>query len=72
MPNHSAFITQLFYSSNTGITEFIDVMLKASGNPADYTLSLYTQSGVLYTGSNAIAVKPLFIRSCVCTEYDRP
>ena len=53
MPNHSAFILDLYYQSNTGITEFIEVTLKASKDPADYTLSFHTQSGALYSGSNA-------------------
>ena len=53
MPNHSAFISELYYQSNTGITEFIEVTLKASEDPADYTLSFHTQSGALYSGSNA-------------------
>ncbi len=53
MPNHSAFISELYYRSNTSITEFIEVTLKASEDPADYTLSFHTQSGALYSGSNA-------------------
>jgi hypothetical protein len=53
MPNHSAFISELYYLSNTGITEFIEVTLKASEDPADYTLSFHTQFGALYPGSNA-------------------
>ena len=53
MPNHSAFISELYYQSNTSITEFIEVTLKASEDPADYTLSFHTQSGALYSGSNA-------------------
>ena len=53
MPNHSAFISKLYYRSNTSITEFIEVTLKASEDPADYTLSFHTQSGALYSGSNA-------------------
>ena len=38
MPNHSAFISELYYQSNTGIIEFIEVTLKAPEDPADYTL----------------------------------
>ena len=53
MPNHRAFISELYYQSNTGITEFIEVTLKASEDPADYTLSFYTHTGTLYAGSNA-------------------
>ena len=53
MPNHSAFISVLYYRSNTSITEFIEVTLKASEDPADYTLSFHTQSGALYSVSNA-------------------
>ena len=53
MPNHSAFISELYYQSNTGITEFIEVTLKASEDPADYTLSFYTHTGTMYAGSNA-------------------
>ena len=53
MPNHSAFISELYYQSNTGITEFIEVTLKASEDPADYTLSFYTETGTLCSGSNA-------------------
>ena len=34
MPNHSAFISELYYRSNTSITEFIEVTLKASEDPA--------------------------------------
>ena len=45
MPNHNAFISELYYQSNTGITEFIEVTLKASEDPADYTLSFYTETG---------------------------
>ena len=53
MPNHRAFISELYYRLNTSITEFIEVTLKASEDPADYTLSFHTQSGALYSGSNA-------------------
>ena len=53
MPNHNAFISELYYQSNTGITEFIEVTLKASEDPADYTLSFYTETGILCSGSNA-------------------
>lgn len=48
-----AFISELYYRSNTSITEFIEVTLKATEDPADYTLSFHTQSGALYSGSNA-------------------
>ena len=47
MPNHRAFISELYYQSNTGITELIEVLLKASEDPADYTLSFYTHTGTL-------------------------
>ena len=53
MPNQNAFISELYYQSNTGITEFIEVTLKASEDPADYTLSFYTETGTLCSGSNA-------------------
>ena len=53
MPNHNAFISEPYYRSNTSIAEFIEVTLKASEDPADYTLPFHTQSGALYSGSNA-------------------
>ena len=53
MPNHSAFISELYYQSNTGINEFLEVTLKATEDPSDYTISFYTQTGTLYAGSNA-------------------
>ena len=53
MSNHSAFISELYYQSNTGITEFIEVTLKASEDPAGFMLSFYTHTGTLYAGSNA-------------------
>jgi hypothetical protein len=39
MPNHSAFISELYYQSNTGINEFLEVTLKATEDPSDYTIS---------------------------------
>lgn len=54
MVNHSAFISELYYKSNTGFTEFVEVTLNSNQDPADYTLAFYRQSGELYEYSNAV------------------
>ena len=57
MPNHSAFISELYYHSNTSITEFIEVTLKASEDPADYTFLSIPISGALCTRDPTLLVR---------------
>ena len=47
------FISEIHYVSNVSVTEFLEITLKASEDPSNYTVSFLNQNGDIYTGSSA-------------------
>ncbi|PTM97135.1 Hint domain-containing protein [Rhodovulum imhoffii] len=49
MGTSTAFISEMYYRSNEGTSEFLEVTLRATEDPADYTVSFYKSDGTLET-----------------------